>query len=197
MFAVRNLSSTLSRPIRQAVRWNATLTSNNDLLVSEAAAALTEQSKTQGRRRRKKIPPKRPDISLDNRRVWNNPLGVGVVPAYDLGLQLITANSQQLKAQLRGLRAEIEEREANYKTLEKEVNALPEEEQLRRKEDLDRLDAEIEERLKKANIVEIQSEVNIPAVRWNVNNAMGNVVYRLIRDETDLCVCSGHVDIIS
>ena len=188
MFVIRNLSSRLSRPIRQVVRWNATLSSSSDSHGSEVPTALMEQDKTVGRRRRKKIPPKRPDISLENQRVWNNPLGMGVVPAYDLALQMITANSRHLKAQLRGLRVEIEEKETNYRTLEKDVNALPEEERLRRREDLDHLDAEIEERMKKANIVEIQSEVNIPAVRWNVNNAMGNVTYPLIRDETKLCV---------
>ena len=188
MFVIRNLSSTLSRPIRQVVRWNATLSSSSDSHGSEVPTALTEQDKTVGRRRRKKIPPKRPDISLENQRVWNNPLGMGVVPAYDLALQMITANSRHLKAQLRGLRVEIEEKETNYRALEKDVNALPEEERLRRREDLNHLDAEIEERMKKANIVEIQSEVNIPAVRWNVNNAMGNVTCPLIRDETKLCV---------
>ena len=159
MSLLRKLSSTLSRPVGQAIRWNATLTS-------------MEPGKTQGRRRRK-IPPKRPNISLVNQRVWNKPLAMGAVPAYDLALQTIFTDSQHLKAQLGVLRAGIEEKETKYRALEKEVAALPEEERSRRKEELDRLDDEIEEMMMKANVVEIQSEVNIPEVRWNVNNAMG------------------------
>jgi large subunit ribosomal protein L35 len=134
---------------------------------------VSNPGKTRGRRRRK-IPPKRPNISLDNQRVWNKPLAKGVVPAYDLALQFITTDSQHLKALLGVLRAEIEEKETKYRALEKEVTALPEEEERSKKdEELDRLDEEIEEMMEKANVVEIQSEVNMPAVRWNVNNAMG------------------------
>jgi len=174
MFFLRKLSSTPSRLIGQAIRWNATLTSipQSSLPPSSSESAPTEPDKTKGRRR-KKIPPKRPNISLANQRVWNKPLGLGTVPAYDLALQEISTDSDNLKAQLGVLRAEIEEKETGYNVLEKEITALPEEERLRREEELDLLDDEIERMMKKANIVEIQSEVNIPEVRWNVNNAMG------------------------
>ena len=161
------LSSTLSRLAGQATRRS--LTSTQPSLPRSAGSV---SAPTQGRRRRK-IPPKRPNISLNNRRVWNKPLANGVVPAYDLALQLITVDSQHLKAQLGVLRAGIEEKETKYRALEKVVTALPEEERSKRKKELDSLDEEIEGMMKKANVVEIQSEVNIPEVRWNVNNAMG------------------------
>jgi len=169
MFALRKLPS---RTVGQAIRWNATLTSIPPSSPPPNAESVpTEPEKTKGRRR--KIPPKRPNISLANQRVWNDPLGWGTVPAYDLALQVIATDSHNLKAQVGVLRAEVEEKETKYKALEKEVAALPEEERLRRKNELDQLDSEIEKIMKKANVIEIQSEVNIPEVRWNVNNAMG------------------------
>lgn len=111
---------------------------------------------------------------------------MGAVPAYDLALQIISTDSQHLKAQLGVLRAGIEEKETKYRALEKEAATLPEEERSRRKEELDRLDDEIEEMMIKANVVEIQSEVNIPEVRWNVNNAMGTRLVPSILDHTEL-----------
>lgn len=168
MFALRKL---LSRP-GQVIRRNAISTSSTPSTpVAGNLSSPTEQA-TKGRRRRK-IPPKRPNISLDNQRIWNKPLANGVVPAYDLALQVIGTDSLHLKGQLGALRSEIEKKERKYKALEDKLIVLPEEERSRRKEELVRLDEEIEEMLKKANIIEIQSEVNIPAVRWNVNNAMG------------------------
>ena len=40
------------------------------------------------------------------------------------------------------------------------------------------LDEELEKMLEKANIVQIQSELNLPNVRWKVNNAMGKFLFR-------------------
>jgi large subunit ribosomal protein L35 len=167
--------------VGQAIRWDSTLTSDAQSASAVSASASPDsEHKTKGRRRRK-IPPKRPNISLENQRVWNKPLANGVVPAYDLALKVIATDSQQLKAEVAVLRAEIGEKEAQYKALEEELDALPEEKRSGKKEEMDRLDKAIEEMMMKANVVEIQSEVNIPEVRWNVNNAMGMSVFLVTR----------------
>jgi large subunit ribosomal protein L35 len=127
---------------------------------------------------RRKIPPKRPAISLESPRVWNRPLKKGVVPAYDLALAALTKDSLLLKAEAKQMRRDIAKKEADYQNLKAKLENLPNEETVSEErdslnEEMRTLDEELEKMLEKAHIVQVQSEVNLPAVRWKVNNAMG------------------------
>ena len=132
----------------------------------------------EGQQRRKRIPPKRPSISLECPRAWNRPLKKGVVPAYDLALATLTKDSQLLKAEAKQMRHDISKKEANYQKLKAELESLPNESvsEDRRKflnEEMQTLDDELEKMLEKLHIIQVQSEVNLPDIRWKVNNAMG------------------------
>ena len=97
---------------------------------------------------------KRPNISLENPRKWNRPVKKGVIPAYDEALTLIKEDSVRLKKERKGVLARIEKLE---KLTEKDDAVL----------------AEIQELRKKADILELQSEINQPSVRWKAYNGMG------------------------
>lgn len=117
------------------------------------AAPAESAVQTRGRQRRGQWPSVRPSISLQRPREWNRPLAPGVLPAYDLALEYIQEDSKNLKRELEELREKI-----------KAAESLPEGEQ----------DAEALRKLrKKADILEIQSEINLPDVRWKARNGMG------------------------
>ena len=110
--------------------------------------------------------------------MWNRPLKKGVVPAYDLALATLTKDSLLLKAEAKQMRYDISKKEADYQKLKIKLENLPNEgtvseERIALNEELRTLDEELEKMLEKLNIVEVQSEVNLPDVRWKVNNAMG------------------------
>ncbi|KAF8341680.1 phosphatidylethanolamine-binding protein [Amanita rubescens] len=122
-----------------------------------------------GRRRRKrKIETRRPSISTETPRKWNRPLAEGVLPAYDLALQLIQKDSGGLKLEARALQAEIDAAEAKIqsKFTERDAGKVFEEGVL------EAMDQEIEDMRKRQHILEVQSEVNFPSMRWQVTNAM-------------------------
>jgi large subunit ribosomal protein L35 len=138
----------------------------------------------EGRPRRNRIPPKRPSISLEYPRTWNRPLKKGVVPAYDLALATLTKDSLLLKAEAKQMRRDILKKEENYQKLKAKYESLPSEESMSEEkkalnEEMQTLDQELEKILEKLNIVEVQSEVNLPEVRWKVNNAMGMLFFLL------------------
>lgn len=108
--------------------------------------------KTRGRRR--PFVTRRPNISLEKPREWNRPVKQGVLPAYDEALKLIEADSARLKRERAEILARIEELE---KVVEKDDAVL----------------AELQDLRQKADVLEIQSEINLPAVRWNAFNGMG------------------------
>ena len=142
------------------------------------ATSVVVPATVEGRQRRVFIPPKRPAISLESPRVWNRPLKKGVVPAYDLALATLTKDSLLLKAEAKQMRSDISKKEANYQKLKAELEKLPNEETVSEErnslnEEMRTLDEELERMLEKLNTVEVQSEVNLPDVRWKVNNAMG------------------------
>ena len=146
-------------------------------LLRTNAASMVVPTTVEGRQRRK-IMPKRPAISLESPRVWNRPLKKGVVPAYDLALATLTKDSLLLKAEAKQMRYDISKKEADYQKLKIKLEDLPNEvtvseERIALNEELRTLDEELEKMLEKLNIVEVQSEVNLPDVRWKVNNAMG------------------------
>jgi large subunit ribosomal protein L35 len=92
----------------------------------------------------------RPDISCAKPRQWNRPLAKGVLPAYDEALNVIKNDSSRLKQEAKELRATLAESEGCHID-EHTLNALR-----------DRL-----------TIIEVQSEINLPMVRWMCNNGMG------------------------
>lgn len=114
---------------------------------------------TQGRRYRKKTPPLRPAISAVTPRKWNRALAEGVLPAYDLALKVIRTDSIRLGEEAKNLRVRIDEKEA-----ERQTKTVPEQVLL---------DEELRALREKLNILQVQSEINLPDVRWKVDNAMG------------------------
>jgi hypothetical protein len=106
---------------------------------------------TQGRRKRERIIKKRPNISLGNPREWKRPIAYGVLPAYDEALRYLIKDSATLKKEAEGLKVAIQQEEA---ASEKDEDAL-------------------EKKRKKLHILEVQSEINLPEVRWKVANGMG------------------------
>lgn len=162
MFALQRSVFRAVRPY--AFRTNATLSTNPPAGTSSAPqAASLDETATHGRR--KKQPTRRPAISLQNPRTWNEPLAPGVIPAYDLALEVLKRDSAALKAEVEELRRHIEAEERRYQELVKadgkgengEAHAL---------------DIELEKLREKLHIIEVQSEVNLPDVRWKVANAM-------------------------
>lgn len=122
--------------------------------VSEAEPSAKPALPKRGRKQGRKNPPKRrPRISLDHPREWNRPIREGALPVYDEALKIIREDSQRLKAEMVEVRNYIAEAE-NMGEAERDEEAL---EKLR----------------EKLNILEIQSEINKPAVRWNFANGMG------------------------
>jgi large subunit ribosomal protein L35 len=105
-----------------------------------------------GRRRPTFYTKGRPAISLDNPRTWNRPLAPGVLPAYDEALKIINRDSAALKKQYEGLRAVLRKLDAG-----EEVKG-------------DQISGTLKEKLK---ILEVQSEINLPSVRWTIANGMG------------------------
>jgi len=84
-----------------------------------------------------------------------------------------------LKAEAAELRVRISEKEAVYAKLEAKLHAPSEntshepEAEVAGRQRLEEVDAELENMLEKLNILEAQSQINLPNVRWMVNNAMG------------------------
>ncbi|KAH9921345.1 PEBP-like protein [Fomitopsis serialis] len=96
-------------------------------------------------------PTHRPRISLEHPRQWNRPLAKGVLPVYDLALQYIEEDSKALKVELEEVRKALQAAETAG--------------DVQRGQELS----------EKARIIEIQSEVNLPDVRWKTMNGMADM----------------------
>lgn len=92
----------------------------------------------------------RPSISLERPRQYSRPIGVGVLPAYDEALAYIERDSAALKKELEAHKVELEDAVKTGKDA-----------------------AEIERLQSLIQIVEVQSEVNLPSVRWKARNGLG------------------------
>ncbi|KAF4623887.1 hypothetical protein D9613_001572 [Agrocybe pediades] len=167
MFAVRR--SVPRSLLNQAARRNASLTASPTASASSPPPAAQGAPATQGRRKR----------FLEKPRKWNRALPKGVIPAYDLALQLLQKDSQNLSVELADLRQRIAEKEAQYQALNSKRDALSkskgEEGLAEIEEQMEEMNYELEKMLEKANIIEVQSEINMPSVRWTVNNAMADM----------------------
>ena len=116
---------------------------------TDPAAQGQEKPKTTGRRKRN-ANKHRPPISLDQPRKWNPPVKPGSLPVYDEALKYIEADAARLRKELEDLRLKVSR-------LEKGGNNADELEKLR----------------EKVGILEVQSEINRPSVRWAAANGMG------------------------
>ncbi|EKM60509.1 uncharacterized protein PHACADRAFT_246507 [Phanerochaete carnosa HHB-10118-sp] len=105
-------------------------------------------------------PTHRPSISLARPRQYMRPIGVGVLPAYDSALEYIKEDSNILKKELRTVKTELEK-----------VQVLQEPEAAEQA-------ARLQERVR---VLEVQSEINLPSVRWKAKNGLADMtkpVYR-------------------
>ena len=108
---------------------------------------------------------KRPPISNASPREWCRPLAPGVLPAYDLALELLEADSTRIKSEALVLREDIRAMEEQRTTM-----TIKETEDARAT--INKLDDELEALRAKLRILEVQAEANLPNVRWRVANAM-------------------------
>ena len=123
--------------------------------------------------RRRLYPTSRPSITLDRPRQYMRPIGVGVLPAYDEAVEYIRKDSQKLKKQLAGVQAELEKVQAS-----KDPDVAEQAEKLK----------------KKAEILEVQSEINLPSIRWKARNGLGTRSYFVFTPLLNLCANSGPLE---
>ncbi|EIN13222.1 PEBP-like protein [Punctularia strigosozonata HHB-11173 SS5] len=129
----------------------------------------TTATTTAGRR---KYATRRPHISPQRPREWSRPLAPGVLPAYDEALRYIVWDSAVLTEEAQQLKKQISEKEEQLKmatdaekeTVQESINSLKE----------------------KANIVEVQSQINRPEVRWKFRNGLADMTQPVYRKLTDL-----------
>lgn len=128
-----------------------------------------EDGQDKGKQIQREWPTRRPRISLEHPREWNRPIAKGVLPAYDYALEYIREDSRTLKEQLEETKSALKIMET---APEGDGNGL-------REEALDWLK-------EKVGILEVQSEVNMPDVRWKAANGMADMhkpVYRHLMEQ--------------
>ena len=136
-------ASSSSTPPPPPINSTKSTVTNGDTNVSDASMASTKPVPTRRRRR--------PYISLTTPRTWCSKVTERLIPAYDEALKVIEKDSAELKAELKELSTRIERLKSDPNCDKEELIALE----------------------KKAGIVEIQSEINLPSVRWYFANGMG------------------------
>jgi large subunit ribosomal protein L35 len=115
--------------------------------------------------RRQLYPTSRPSITLDRPRQYMRPIGVGVLPAYDEALKYIKKDSAKLKRQLSGVQAELGKVQTSEDPQEAE---------------------QVQKLQEKVHILEVQSEINLPSVRWKARNGLGTCPCRSFVSLTNL-----------
>ncbi|KAH9891231.1 PEBP-like protein [Cubamyces lactineus] len=88
-------------------------------------------------------------------REWSRPIAKGVEPAYDYALRYILKDAKFLRKELEELRAAVEAEE--------------------KKPEGERDESALKEMRERVGILEIQSEVNLPDVRWKARNGMADM----------------------
>ncbi|ESK95585.1 hypothetical protein Moror_12659 [Moniliophthora roreri MCA 2997] len=144
---------------------------------SKAGIRLAPEKDSKGRVKTKKrvqLPRRRPRISLQKTRKWNRPVREGILPAYDEALKVIYKDSRMLKKEVAAYKVELTEKQKELELALKAAETGGESE----KQDAVRLDTELEKMREKLGILEVQSEVNLPSVRWAVANAMADTTKR-------------------
>ncbi|KAF8665071.1 hypothetical protein AX16_000539 [Volvariella volvacea WC 439] len=138
---------------------------------SPGSTSHSDEVGSQGRRKRRE-PTTRPKISVEEPRKWNRPLGEGILPAYDLALNFLRADSLRLKAEAKELKRQVTEQEKEVEELRQKIAASSQESEGPEAQLYAQKDAELERLRERLNILEVQSEINLPEVRWRVANAM-------------------------
>jgi large subunit ribosomal protein L35 len=108
---------------------------------------------------RRKYTTRRPYINLQRPREWSRPLAQGVLPAYDEALRYILWDSAVLTEEARQLKKQVEHKQELCKN-------LPDSEKQSILSELDALQ-------EKVGIIEVQSQINRPEVRWKFRNGLG------------------------
>lgn len=121
---------------------------------SEKAAEEAEEDPNRPNVRPRRVPARRRNLNLHKPAEWNRPLAPGVLPAYDEALRVIKADSRAIKAQLEQVNARIEKAGE---------------------------DGDLAELKEKAHILEVQSEINLPDVRWKFRNKMGKLRFPCVQ----------------
>ncbi|KAI0727645.1 PEBP-like protein [Fomitopsis betulina] len=103
----------------------------------------------------------RPRITLEHPRQYSRPIGKGVLPVYDLALQYIEEDSKVLTQELEDVRKALQAAEMEG--------------------DVDRQQALVE----KVKILEVQSQVNLPEVRWKAANGLADMQLPIYRHLTE------------
>ncbi|KAJ7226138.1 phosphatidylethanolamine-binding protein, partial [Mycena pura] len=111
----------------------------------------------------------RPQISLARPRRWSPPLPAGVVPAYDEAVKLIRADARRVRAEVRSQRAEVERAHALL------CGELPPGAEPLVGLERSVVEERVEDMREKLHILDVQSEVNLPEVRWSVANGMADM----------------------
>ncbi|KAJ7356629.1 phosphatidylethanolamine-binding protein, partial [Mycena albidolilacea] len=109
----------------------------------------------------------RPEISLKRPRRWNVPLPVGVLPAYDEAVKLIRKDAWNVRQEANAQRREVQRlhRVLSGQVADEAVQGAAK----------SALEADLEAKRAKLHILDVQSEVNLPEVRWSVANAMADM----------------------
>ena len=94
---------------------------------------------------------RRPYINPQRPRQWNRPLAPGVLPAFDEALRYIRQDSHALRAEAQYNRSALREAEGSPNPDPKLIESL----------------------MEKLAILEVQSDINRPEVRWNFRNGLG------------------------
>ncbi|KAJ3980247.1 phosphatidylethanolamine-binding protein, partial [Lentinula detonsa] len=102
---------------------------------------------------------RRPHISTDKPKKWNRPIAEGVLPAYDEALKIIIRDSEDLTKEAKELGKKID-------ALETEAEEVKD-----NTEKLNEILKELEAMRERYHILSVQSQINMPSVRWTVANA--------------------------
>ncbi len=136
-------------PVASLPKQTSTVEATSTTTVSSSNQEKNTATSERPKARKYKIPTRRPNISPENPRKWHPALRKGFLPAYDEALKLIREDSLEIKAEITDLKKQI--------AGAKEEGATD----------------ELAEMEKKLGILEVQSEINIPSVRWKFANGLG------------------------
>ncbi|KAF7340205.1 hypothetical protein MVEN_01939100 [Mycena venus] len=126
---------------------------------------LAAKGELQTRRTRKRYG--RPEVSLERPKRWNLPLPEGVLPAYDEAVKLIRKDAWAVRREANAQRREVERL---HRVLSGEVEGEKVEGEAKSV-----LETDLEAKRAKLHVLDVQSEVNLPEVRWSVANAMADM----------------------
>ncbi|KAJ3998867.1 phosphatidylethanolamine-binding protein, partial [Lentinula boryana] len=102
---------------------------------------------------------RRPHISADKPKKWNRPIAEGVLPAYDEALKIIIRDSEDLTKEAKELGKKIDALETEAEEAKDNTEKFHE------------ILKELEALRERYHILSVQSQINMPSVRWTVANA--------------------------